>query len=378
MYIRNNNNWLRYRVKSYIRENHKDLFDPLYKNLFNRFTNYISDKEQWWVVLLIVVIVFSISSLFSGFDFLNFINLKDETSRIIVDQRTTNIATIISITLVVVGFLINNLAVKSSLTYKLLFKKSYLYPTIYLTLSTIGCFIIVSTLRDTQIPFFDFSRAVLAGTYLVFIILFLIGFLFRTIIQFTNDKEISGMLHKQFMNEAKENMKGILLRKYSIEQFTSSVQNAGAKEYDFAEAWSFTDTNLEVTELSSEEISKTELKNKVIQDIHINRIIAFILKKKKKNANIIYYRNLGLDTISSETNDFVWEKGKNNSKWNKYILRTCLSLKKVPNKEKETDTYRKYFDKKLEELSEESKYRSLESVLESYIELYTFQMRNQK
>lgn len=378
MFFRNNNNWLRHRVKSHIRENHKDLFDPLHKNLFNRFTNYISDKEQWWVVLLFVVIVFAFSSLFSGIDFLNFINLKDETSRILVDQRTTNIATIISITLVVVGFLINNLAVKSSLTYKLLFKKSYLYPTIYLTLSTIGCFIIVSTLRDTQIPFFDFSRAVLAGTYLVFIILFLIGFLFRTIIQFTNDKEISSMLHKQFMNEAKENMKGILLRKYSIEQFTSSVQKAGAKEYDFAEAWSFADTNFEVTEVSEEEISKMELKNKVIQDIQINRITSFILRKKKKKAETVFYRKLGLDTISTEKNDFVWEKGKPNSKWNKFILSTCLSLKQVPKKEKETDTYRKYFDKKLEELSEESKYRNLETVLESYVELYTFQMQNQK
>jgi hypothetical protein len=378
MFFRNNNNWLRYRVKSHIRENHKDLFDPLHKNLFNRFTNYISDKEQWWVVLLFVVIFFAFSSLFSGIDFLNFINLKDETSRILVDQRTTNIATIISITLVVVGFLINNLAVKSSLTYKLLFKKSYLYPTIYLTLSTIGCFIIVSTLRDTQIPFFDFSRAVLAGTYLVFIILFLIGFLFRTIIQFTNDKEISGMLHKQFMNEAKENMKGILLRKYSTEQFTSSVQKAGAKEYDFAEAWSLADTNLEVTEVSEEEINKIVLKNKVIHDIHINRITSFILRKKKKKAETVFYRKLGLDTTSTETNDFVWEKGKPNSKWNKFILSTCLSLKQVPKKEKETDTYRKYFDKKLEELSEESKYRNLETVLESYIELYTFQMQNQK
>lgn len=377
MLFRNNNNWLRHRVKSRIREHHKDLFDPLYKNLFYRFSNYISDKEQWWLVLLFVVIIFALGSVFSGLDILNFINLKDETSRILVDQRTTNIATIISITLVVVGFLINNLAVKSSLTYNLLFKKSYLFPTIYLTLSTIGCFIIVSTLRDTHIHFFDFSSAVISGTYLVFIILFLIGFLFRTIIQFTNDKEISGMLHKQFMNEAKENMKGILLRKYSSELFTSSVQKAGAKEYDFAEAWSFIDNNIEVTEISEEDMRKTELRNKVIQDIQINRMTSFILHKKKK-AETVFYRKLCLDTISNETNDFVWEKGKPNSKWNKFILSTCLSLKPVPKKEKETDTYRKHFDKKLEELSEESKYRNLETVLESYIELYTFQMQNQK
>lgn len=378
MFLRNNNNWLRHRVKSHIRENHKDLFSPSHRNLLIRFSNYISDKEQWWVVLLFVVIFFAFSSLFRGIDFLNFISIKDETSRILVDQRTTNIATIISITLVVVGFLINNLAVKSSLTYKLLFKKSYLYPTIYLTLSTIGCFIIVSTLRDTKIPFFDFSRAVLAGTYLVFIILFLIGFLFRTIIQFTNEKEISSMLHRQFIDEAKENIKRILIRKYSIEQFTSIVQKAGAKEYDFAESWSFADANFEVKEISADEISNIELKNKVIQDIQINRIISFILRKKRNNAETIFYHKLGLDIISTETNNFIWVKGKPNSKWNQFILSTCLSLKQIPQKEKETDSYRKYYDKKLEELSEESKYRNLETVLDSYIELYTLQMQNQK
>jgi hypothetical protein len=378
MIFRNNNNWLRYRVKSHIRENHKDLFVPMHENLLNRFSNYISEKEQWWVVLLFVIIFFAFSSIFSRFDFLNIINLKDETSKILVDQRTTNIATIISITLVVVGFLINNLAVKSSLTYKLLFKKSYLYPTIYLTLSTIGCFIIVSTLRDTTIPFFNFSRAVLAGTYLVFIILFLIGFLFRTIIQFTNDKEISGMLHKQFMNEAKENMKRILLRKYSIEQYKETVQKAGAKEYDFAEAWSFTDINVKEREGPEESKVKLQKKNRIIQDIHLNRIVSLIKRKKQKKAETVYFSMLELDSVSEETHDFIWEKGKSNSKWHKFVLNSCLSLKLLPKRDKETDTYRKYYDKKLEELSEESKYRSLETVLESYLELYTLQIKNQK
>ncbi|OFY85870.1 MAG: hypothetical protein A3F72_16145 [Bacteroidetes bacterium RIFCSPLOWO2_12_FULL_35_15] len=362
-------------MKAYIREHHKDLFDKWYKNIPKRFLDYISESAQWWVVLLFVILFFSLSSVIN-IDCLNFITLRDETSRLLVDQRTTNIATIISITLVVVGFLITNLAVKSPVTFKLLFKKSYLYPTIYLTLSTIACFIIVSTLRDTQIPYFDFSRAVLAGTYLAFAILFLIGFLFRTIIQFTNGKEITGMLNVELMNEAKGNMKKILLIKYSSEQYITTLQNHGAKEYDFSQALDFS-TNFQVTEISEEEIIHKQVKDRVIQDIHINRIASLVSRKKKK-AETVFYRKLSLEIMSGETNNFIWEKGKPNTKWNKFILGTSLILKRKQKQKKDTYVYRKYFDKQVEELSEESKYRNLETMLESYIELYTFQMQNQK
>lgn len=202
MGIFNNKNWISKRVNSYLKMNHKSLYEPFHKNFLITTFNFLSEKEQWWFVLLFVLSVFGIGS-FITFESLQFITLTSETSKILVDQRTTNVATIISITLVVVGFLINNLAVKSEITYKLLFKSSFLYPTIYLTLSTIGSFIIVSTIRDTSIPNFNYSNAVIAGTFLVFLILLLIGFLFRTIIQFTNDREIANLLHRQFIKEAK-------------------------------------------------------------------------------------------------------------------------------------------------------------------------------
>lgn len=53
-------------------------------------------------------------------------------------------------------------------TFSLLFGRSLLYLTIYLTLSTISCFILLSTFRNSFSEFY-FIRMVLAGTYLALI-----------------------------------------------------------------------------------------------------------------------------------------------------------------------------------------------------------------
>src|SRR6266581_1948546 len=126
-FFRANNNWLRHRVISQMKEKHKDLFDPFHHSMGKKFFNFISESKQSWFVIMFVAVIFLVSPLIN-IDFFNRIELNQQTVITIVDQRTANIATIISITLVVVGFLLNNLAVKSPLVYRLLFQKSYLYP----------------------------------------------------------------------------------------------------------------------------------------------------------------------------------------------------------------------------------------------------------
>ncbi len=284
--LRGNKNWLRHRVNVHIKPHHKDFFEPWHKSIVNKLLNYISERDRYILVPVIVFAVFAISFLID-FDYFNIVKITPKTLYSIVDQRTANIVIISSITLVVVGFLISNLAVKSPITYMLLFKKSFLYPIIYLTLSTIACLILTSTLRDT-IDFFYFSRAVLAGTFLALLILILIGFLFRTIIKFTNDKEIAKMLDRELMREAKENTKEILLKKYSKEQYVNLMHEKGLKEYDWSEALDSSDTKIEFKEVSQEEIIKRQTKEKIIHDINMNRISKYISKKKPTQK--MYYQ----------------------------------------------------------------------------------------
>lgn len=372
--FRTNNKWLRYKTISLLKNKHITLFEPNRKSLSRDFINYVSDSKRWWFVFLVVIIMFTISP-FINFGFLNFLNISSQTAIYIVDQRTANIATIISITLVVVGFILNNIAVKSPIVYRLLFKKSLLYPVIYLTLTVIGMFIIISTLRNT-LPPFVFTRTVLTGTYLALLILFLIGMLFRTIFLFSNEKEIDRMLEEELLIEAKNNLKKNLIKKYSEKLFLNLMIEKGAKEYDWSEAWSNVDNSkLEMKDFSLENIKKRKEREYIVYDINLNHISSFISKKSATGQ--ILYEKLNIE-MDFKGYNFIWERNKPNTKKETSGLRSSLILKQKPKKEKDTEAMRNFYDQKLEQLSEQDKYRNMEQHLASYLKLYELQMNNQE
>lgn len=119
--FRNHKGWLRYTVKSMIKERHADLFQSFWATNLKKIKDYVFDRNRWWLILITVSIVFTAGGIIN-IDFLNILDINEATANILVDQRTGNIAAITAITLVVVGFLINNLAVKESFAYRLLFK----------------------------------------------------------------------------------------------------------------------------------------------------------------------------------------------------------------------------------------------------------------
>ena len=373
--FRLNNNWLRFRVNKLIRRNHEDLFNSSWHTKISNFKEYTFHRDRWWLILAFVIVVFSIGS-FVDLSFLNFIKINGNTAKILVDQRTGNIAAITAITLVVVGFLINNLAVKESFAYRLLFKHSYLYPTIYLTLSTVGCFFIISTLRD-QLNETSFKNTVLAGTYLAIVILILIGFLFKTIIEFTNDRTIKKLLHEELMTEAKLNLKVILTKQYSAQLYNQVVTEKGAKEYNWAEALDFAKTDIKVKEFDENDLNSLKSKEQRIGDINVKRILKFIAKRSK-NSGQVFYQKMALENIMTEWDNYLWQKDNPNSENDKTFLKKSLVLTKPKEIEKDKESVRKYFDQKLETLANNSEHRDLENILESYVDLYKLQMKHHK
>lgn len=372
--FKNSNIWLRHRAKKEIKKNHKDLFNPIHIDLINKCHNFISDRNNWAWVFLFVIVCFWLPT-YIDFETLDVFKIDILTVKTIVDQRTTNLATIISISLVVVGFLINNLAVKSPITYKLLFKKSLLYLIIYLTLSTIFVFIIASTLRDT-IPEFEYTRLVLGGTYLCLLILFIIGYLFRKIIHFTNEKEISKMLTIELLNEGKKEIKYFLIKKYSNEIYKKTISKFGTEEFNFV----FSLENLQSSKTSFRSINKDEEEKKYrfLTDVNIPLIRLFIWYKTRKQKSMLYFKNLVLDEqINYIDNDILWLESIENTTFEKWFLRKCLRLKKNGKSQTTDNIYRNEFDQKIIQLAEENKYRNLEEPLDAYIELYKLQMMNQ-
>lgn len=370
---RQHDNWLKYKVDKIIKIKHQELFEPAWKKTFSRCLNYTLHRERWWLILLIILSLYILSIVL---DCLNILSIKPDTAKAIIDQRTANIAAIISMTLAVVGFLISNLAVKESFAYGLLFKNSKLYPIIYFTLITIASLIIISTLRDTIKSEHIYARLVITGTYLVLCVLILIGYLFRTIIHFTNSKRIHQLLHAELIIEAKMNIKKGLIEKYSKKEYNKFMEMIGLKKYDWAEAWEPTHLNFDIKEVEETEITESKKKEYIVRDI--NLVDISVLIHPKKTAEKIYYSELGINSVITELDNFVWEKGKINSLKEKKALRKCLVLNKATEKEKQSNEHvRKYFDLKLGELVDESKHKSVTDILESYIELYEIQMKHQ-
>lgn len=369
--FRHNDNWLRHRVYKKLIQEHGDLFSTSRNEYLNITKHYLSDKKRWWLVMFGVAAILVLAGLLNKGP-LGFIKISSETVKLIIDQRTSNIATIISITLVVVGFLINNLAIKEPYAYQLLFKHSFLYTVIYLTLSTIGCLMMLSLLRD-YIPMVNLMDMVIAGTYLVLIILFCIGLLFTTILRFANTKEIQDLLHSELMIEAKMELKSILIKKYSQIEFLKFMDKQGTKEYDWLEAMNLSAINVTTEEKEDSKVKRNEIVY-TVKDIDLNSI-GRVINLLKNGKDTVYRQQLFLGmTTSNSLDEYVWKSNSSLDSTSKRILRNSVVLTTA--RDKNIAVTRKYFDEKFEEWVKEGKTKNVQFVLDSYIELYKMELEN--
>lgn len=365
--LRNYQAWFRYRVTNIIKKKHPTLFQGKLKTVKDDIAFLFTHKNSWAVVAPLIITFFFVVPYFPVPIALE---LELKNAEIIIDQRTSNIAAIVSMSLVVVGFLINNLAIKSPTTYKLLFKNSLLYFTIYLTLSTIGCFIIISLLRD-ELSEFVFTRLVIAASYLALTVLFLIGYLFRKIVLFTNEKMIAAMLKRELLKEGELKLKKILIRQYSEEIYPTLFKTFATPEFQYS-LGNILGASITVVEV--DEANKVELRT--VKDLNIWMLSTMIFIKRLFTKDV-YFSKVAIEIETDNKNDIIWSNEKPNGKLFSWFLRKCLRTKKI-NQKIDQDEYRKEFDLKIIQLAEEGKYQNLELTLEAYIELYDLQMTNQK
>lgn len=369
--FRDNQCWLRNQVSNSLKRKYPTLFDKEYIRDIKR---YVGSRNQWWLVLLFVLLMFFVlpQSIFS-LEVLNFLEIKEETAKILVDQRTTNIATIISITLVVVGFLINNIAIRETFAYDLLFEDTSLYLLIYLTLGTIGCFVITSTLRD-WIPVDLFSRIVISGTYLVLVILLLIGRLFGRIIHFTNSKNIEALLHKKLIQEAKANILYHLIMTYGKIEYNSLMSRLGVKKFDWLADIDFDNIRtIEATDINRNQSHQV----KFIHDINIVSLENFIKSKIERNqTGTFYYNEVSLNHIASDNYAYIWDSQTPNNKQEKAQLKKLIILYKNSESAFQSRAVRNHFDQKIEDWSNTSNHKNLGPLLDAYIDLYDLEMQH--
>lgn len=368
--FRDHSGWLKHRVNKIIRDKHTTLIDSP-REIIRDWCNFnFFDRKRWWVIALFVGLIL-FGSLF--FHFFEYINIDLASSKTIIDQRITNLAAIIAMSIAVVGFLISNLAVKEAFAYEMLFTKSKLYPIIYFTLSLIGYLIIISTLRDYITSEFIYSRLVVTGTYLALAVLFLIGYLFRIIIRYTNSRKIHELLEKQLLHEGRGYLKQELIKHYSQVEYNRFIRLIKVSLFDVSMHINLDE--LVITDKvgkPSEDIKITQ--NKIIDDIDLYGLAVFV-NFKKQTSNEIISRRIKLDDEYVD-NDFIWSKGIINSSTEQKILGNLVRLKRKKDNLQIDTQVRKYFADKLEEFSNKSEYKNLDSILQSYIKLYEFQMQS--
>lgn len=364
--FRYNGMWYRYRIRKFVYDKHADLYGSSSERASRLIKSSFSHRNCYLLIILSVALFF-ISAMYIDITRFNFLSLKIDNAKTIIDQRTSNIATIISISLVVIGFLINNLAIKSPTTYKLLFKKSFLYFTIYFILTTIGCCILISLFRDTLTEFV-FTRFVIAASYLVIIVLVFIGILFRKILLFTNEKVIAGMMKDELLHESRLVLRKGLIKKYSAEHYPALFNGSAQKEFHSVSLDDLVGGKVQLA--SSFDPVEYELK-----DVNILMLKIYLTIKKRNTADL-FYSSLALDEPIDAQKEIIWSNEKPNKSLAKWFLRKSLVIKKIV-EPKEEDTYRKEFDQKIVQLAEESKYQNLSLYLDAILNIYELQMKNQ-
>lgn len=179
----------------------KSTFPEIYQSspsLFKKTVNLFNSRLRGLWVIPITISFFLLGQLINP-EFIQWMHISTETARTIVDQRITNLATVFSITLVVIGWLLTNLSVRESLSFQLLFKKTYLYPIFYFISTLTGCLLICSLLRHES--FINLQNIVIAGTLLIVLALILITFLFVRFINVVDAGFFYDALGTEVINE---------------------------------------------------------------------------------------------------------------------------------------------------------------------------------
>ena len=358
IFNRNRRQWLRFQIMETMKVEYPNLMRRQ-RNLLTQLTDFFKARNQWWLILIIVFGGIYVSSRIN-YTMLNTITLDYKTATQLVDQRSSNLATIISISLVVVGFIINNLAIKEPVVYKILFRRTPLYLIVYLTLSTIAAFVITSTLRDT-LDQEIFSKYVLAATYFVLLILLFIGILFRTIITITDPKKLNEMLREEILFESNKRLKRFLIWKLAQQRISSfmSENNVTDKHFLFAIG------------IPNNLVIDNTIEQRELSDIHFTRLKAFILKDTL--GLHITNPSLSLGDFVQQRDELLWNNNSASVSQDRIELGRCIKLKKSPII---VDEFRGHFDTKFEDLVNKGSQRELGILMDTYLDLYEMEMIN--
>lgn len=333
----------------------------LYENYCRMFLNHFFNFKNWYYVLMSTLIIFFFLEKID-IDSLNIIDVDSNEVKQLVENRTTNIVTLISVTFAVIGFLIANLAIKDSYIYNLIFKKSRFFSVTYFVLTLISSFIILSTLKS-HFELEYVKRVYMSGTYLILIAIILIAYLFTRLIKYTNDKYLHEIIKDDFSLESKKYltgvliesyMKGILFNEIGFKRYNSMLQNI---------LIGFPDDNLP--------------SNSIVKDVKIEKIKKILQQNQIPHdsvyVNLNYYNKLSIN----DNGFFFISNNLQNVNFEEVIreLNKCVTLQKAEVEQLPIVAVLDYINQKIVEHTSKNNHKQVSEFMNMYLEFYELELK---
>jgi hypothetical protein len=361
--IRKTENWLKF----YVTKKIKQLYPQLVIDINSQknedwFVSKFNRKKWYNSILASLTTIFVLASIFQ------FTKISLEYGAFI-DQRSSNLATISGMCLSVIVFLMANIAVKETYAYDLLFERTKLYPAIFFVLSTLGIFVLLSTLRNV-IPIDIYSSLVVAAGFMFLFVLLIIGYLFSTVIHYINPSQIDKFMSRKLNARADEIFLAGLIKSISEERYSSVLNQQGVIRYTLSDHFDRLFFKSKMTFKSGSEVALQESKEKYVEDIDLVALANYASEIKKP----AYYHMLALDQLTEQTGYYVLHPDLQTSDENRKKLKRILILKNHKISLPTVTEVRNHFDDRILSYSDSGKSAELKRLLEGIDRLYEDQM----
>jgi hypothetical protein len=190
---------LRKEVNTFSRKNFPEMFIIGFRQRTGKILEGINSPTYGILIPLCTFVTLLLAAIVHGPTILQWRIISRASAITTIDQRTTNLATIVSVSLVVIGWLITNISNKEAISLKLLFKRTRMYPISYFIFSLIGSLMIFSAMKD--VAWLNMGNVLITATCLILIALGLIATLFIHLVNVVNTNFLSQTLEKEVLKE---------------------------------------------------------------------------------------------------------------------------------------------------------------------------------
>jgi hypothetical protein len=374
---RENDNWMRFRTDNKIYYRHAEMNSALFRNKWFNWLDRQLQPNRWYISVIAAISLYILIACIINLNHLAY-SFTDDDKKMrdfgkFVDDRASNLASVVSISMAVIAFLVSNIAIKELYAVKLLFRRTKLIAVIIFALTTLGIFVLVSADRFTYVAKDQYNNVALASAIMLVIVLVLIGFLFVKIIDFVDPAKIDAFINDQLQIDSFKLIKFGLQRQYSLEYYQQVMRQAGVKPYNLSDVFSPSTLSSIMSLINNSDDKTVDVPLRYVTDLDLIDLRDYL--HERKNEELVYqtiYLGLGIESSDS----YVFALGKENSEKDKQrlngIIRTISSFEKTP----VLTEVRKHHDEKIVSLAESGKNKDLERVLIGIETLYKLQFEH--